>query len=241
MAYQWSVLFHNKITFMVVQAYEIWMHTLGQIQAQDQLVFNQSDIRLSVEVGKSNSGEFILINSYCQVTSEVSVLSDCATSVTCVTPIIPQQPNVVYSVDHGGDSFFYILTNADGAYNFKVQKIPTTNFSIATPIDVISHDPSTLFLSLIAYRDHLVLTAVRDETQLILIFDLRSDSLKTVDIFDDYSSLYSMFASKSQESQPFRSVAANITTFEFSIESFLVPSIYYSYDLYTEVLIEGRP
>src|SRR6185503_15257618 len=36
-----------------------------------------------------------------------------------------RRPDVEYSVDHGGD-WFYILTNQDGATNFKVMRAPAS-------------------------------------------------------------------------------------------------------------------
>jgi oligopeptidase B len=66
-----------------------------------------------------------------------------------------------YSISHYQDHF-YILTNKDGAFNFKLMKAPVENPGIENWTDVISHREDVLLEDVDLFRDYLVISERSD-------------------------------------------------------------------------------
>src|SRR3546814_4009716 len=58
-------------------------------------------------------------------------------------------------LEEGGDIFF-ILTNADGAKDFKIMTAPVENPLRENWSELVAHEPGRLILSMLAFEDHLV-------------------------------------------------------------------------------------
>src|SRR5699024_4229345 len=105
-----------------LRAFQVYKHILGCDVVEDKLIFHEKDEAFSVGVYKSKSREYIFINSS-------STLSDEFWYVHANRPqdnfLVFQQRirELEYGVDHFEDHF-YMLTNKDGATNFKLMKTP---------------------------------------------------------------------------------------------------------------------
>src|SRR5690606_20995617 len=53
---------------------------------------------------------------------------------------------------------FYIITNADGAFNFKLMKTPENNTQRTYWTDVIAHRPDVLLEDMDSFKDFLVIS-----------------------------------------------------------------------------------
>ena len=130
-------------------------HVLNTDPATDVLIYEEPDDGFFLSVGKSQSGAFILIESGNSVSSEVRFLRADAPAGTMPTLIAPRMADQLYTVDHHGDEFF-ILTNADGAIDFKIMRAP-----VATPgrehwTTWLTHSAGTYVLTFVPYKDRLV-------------------------------------------------------------------------------------
>jgi oligopeptidase B len=121
---------------------------------EDVEIYREEDPGFFVGVSKSESEEFIFIETGGHTSGEVWFFPANATSPE-PNLVAPRKEDEEYDVTHWNDAF-YILTNADGAVDFKVVKAPIDNPGRENWEDVIAHRPGTLVLGLDPYKDHLV-------------------------------------------------------------------------------------
>jgi oligopeptidase B len=100
----------------------VWRHRLGEARAKDASVYKDADVLFNVGVSRSRSGAFIFLTSASFTSGETWALDAAAPDAKPVL-IAKRAPDVEYEVDHGGD-WFYVVTNRDGAKNFKVMRAP---------------------------------------------------------------------------------------------------------------------
>ncbi len=133
---------------------EIFRHTIGTPFEQDELVFHQEDTGRYVHLGETQSGDFVLIDVSDHETSEVYLLDahDPKAKPRLVTPRVD---NHEYSVEHHGDQL-YILTNSNGAEDFRICTAPLANPTQDNWQELIAHRPGTLILSMVMLKDHMV-------------------------------------------------------------------------------------
>lgn len=118
----------NKTLFYTVQdsqtlrSSKIFKHVLGTQQKQDILIFEEKDETFNAYVTKTKSQEYIVIASGSTVSDEYRYIP--ANEPDAQWKIFQKRERgLEYSWDHFQDSF-YILTNKDGATNFKLMKTP---------------------------------------------------------------------------------------------------------------------
>ncbi|MCZ4279230.1 S9 family peptidase [Kiloniella laminariae] len=186
---------------------KVLRHLLGDDENLDVQVYEEPDAGFFVGVGKSESGRFIQILAHDHQTSEVHLIP-ANTPATAPAVVAPRQTGLEYEVsDH--DDRLLILTNADGAEDFKICTAP-----IATPSqehwqDLLSHKPGVLVLSLIVFEKfmarlerveglpRIVITSFVDGEEHQISFDEEAYSLgmsggyefKTTNLRFSYSSL----------------------------------------------------
>jgi oligopeptidase B len=103
----------------------VWRHTLGAERSADQSVYHDPDSLFNVGVDRLRSGAYVVINSG-SFTSSESWLIDAHTPNSAPVLVAPRASDVEYAVEHGG-AWLYLLTNRDGARNFKVMRAPVAN------------------------------------------------------------------------------------------------------------------
>jgi oligopeptidase B len=99
---------------------QVWRHRLGDERANDVSVYRDADVLFNVGVSRSRSGAFIFLTSGSFTSDETWALDASAPDATPML-IAKRASDVEYEVDHGGD-WFYVVTNRDGARNFKVMR-----------------------------------------------------------------------------------------------------------------------
>ena len=99
--------------------FKVFRHDLGK--RSDTLVYHEPDERFTVEVSKTSSKAYLLIQIQSSVTSEVRYIS-AGHAKNSFQVLLPRLQGVEYEVTHHGDSFF-IRTN-DHARGFRVVQAP---------------------------------------------------------------------------------------------------------------------
>ena len=133
---------------------KVFRHRVGDPQSADVLVYEEKDSGFFVNIHKTESRRFIVINAHDHVTSEQHVLSaDNPTEPLHV--LAKREPNVEYHATHHGDHF-YIQTNADGAEDFKIVTAPVATPDRSRWRDLVPHEPGRLLLGLRASQHFLV-------------------------------------------------------------------------------------
>ena len=132
----------------------VFRHTLGEDPANDELIYEESDPGFFVGVSTSQSGRFLVIDCHDHQTSEAWVLDlqDPDAELVCLAP---REVSHEYTVDHQGD-VFVILTNSDGAEDFKLVTAPIATPQRAHWTDVVAHKPGRLILDYFAFASWLV-------------------------------------------------------------------------------------
>jgi oligopeptidase B len=107
------------------RADQVWRHRLGDARAIDVSVYLDPDPLFNVGVRRSRSGAFVFLTSSSFASTETWLL-DARAPERAPVLVAPRAPDVEYDVDHGGD-WLYLLTNRDGARDFKVMRAPVSH------------------------------------------------------------------------------------------------------------------
>ncbi len=150
-----KTLFYTKKDPITLRSYKIFKHILGTNPSEDLEVFYEEDKTFAVSISKTKSEEYIVISSYSRLSTEYQVL-DADNPNGKLRVIQPRERNLEYSISHFEDCF-YILTNKDGAKNFKLMKTPVDKTSKENWRDVIPHRDETLLKDVSIFKDYLVI------------------------------------------------------------------------------------
>lgn len=129
--------------------YKVFRHQLGS--TEDALVHHEVDERFTVEVAKTSSREFVLINIHSSLTSEVRYIRSADPSAEFV-PVLARAQDVEYDVTHH-DAHFYIRTNHQ-AKTFRVLRVPLGG---SAGEEFLPMRPGVTVEHLRAFRDYLAI------------------------------------------------------------------------------------
>jgi len=134
---------------------KLYRHRLGAPVEIDQLVYEEADPGFFLGVGLTQSRRFILIDSHDHETSEVRVVPADAPEVT-PRLVAKREAGVEYAIEEARGTF-YILTNADGAEDFKIVTAPVHSTSGRESWqDLVPHQRDRLILATTVFAGHLV-------------------------------------------------------------------------------------
>ena len=102
--------------------YQVRRHRLGSDPGEDPVVYEESDPGFFVGLRRSESGRFVMIAAHDHTTSEVYLI-EAGAPEGAPRLVAARERGVEYEVTHRGD-LLYILTNADGAVDFKIVTAP---------------------------------------------------------------------------------------------------------------------
>lgn len=102
------------------RADRVWRHRLGEARGADVSVYHDPDPLFNVGVRRSRSGDFVVLTSS-SFTSTESWLLDARAPETAPRLVARREENVEYDVDDGA-GWLYLVTNRDGARDFKVMR-----------------------------------------------------------------------------------------------------------------------
>lgn len=148
-------IFYTKKDPITLRSDKVYKHILGTEADKDILVFEEKDPTFNVGVYKSKSKQYIIIGSYSTVSNEYRFI-DADKPDQQFKIIEPRARDLEYGVSHYQDSF-YILTNKDGAQNFKLMKTPVDHPGKENWEEVIPHREDTLLEDISIFKNYLVL------------------------------------------------------------------------------------
>ncbi len=197
---------------------KLFFHKLGTDVSEDVLVYEERDPGLFMGVGGSRSNEWIFLSINDHETSEFSLLR---TSDPTGTPklVAARETGLQYDLEEGGDVFF-ILTNADGAKDFKIATAPASDPSRANWKDLVAHEPGRLILSLLSFRDFLVRLERKDGLPRIVVRD-RATGEEHMIAFDEEAYSLSLLGAYEYDTDIVR----------FSYSSMTTPAQVFDYDM----------
>jgi oligopeptidase B len=200
--------------------YRVMRHEVGTPTADDVLVYEESDPGFFLGIALSESRRFIVITAHDHTTSEVHLI-DTAGADTAPVLVAPRERDVEYDVSHHGDRLL-ILTNADGAEDFKIVEAPLADPGRANWTDWRAHEAGTLIRSVIAFAGHIVRLERVDGLPRIVVTELASGEEHVI-AFDEEA--YDLGVSPGFE--------FDTTTLRFTYSSMTTPQRTYDYDMAT--------
>ena len=199
---------------------QVWRHHLGTPQADDVLVYEEKDSGWFTHISESASGRFCVIAGGDHETSE-QWLIDLSDDAAKPRLVAAREEGVQYSVADRGDELF-ILTNADGAIDFKIVTAPLIAPERANWRDLIPYREGIYILDFDLYAGHLVRLERANALPSIVIRDLSSGGEHAI-AFDEAA--YSLSTMGGYE--------FDTTNLRFSYSSMTTPSEIYDYDMAT--------
>lgn len=199
---------------------QVWLHRLGSMQSDDVLIYQEPDSGWFTHIGRSATGKFCIIAGGDHETSEQRLI-DLDEPTAPALPVAPRQTGTRYDVDDHRDGLF-ILTNADGAIDFKIVTAPLAAPGRESWKDLIPHRPGVYVLSMDVYAGHLVRLERSNALPAIVIRELANGLEHTV-AFDEAA--YSLDTGAGYEFET--------TGLRFSYSSMTTPSEVYDYDMAT--------
>jgi oligopeptidase B len=197
---------------------QVWRHRLGTKQADDALVHEEADSGWFTHLHESSSGRFCVIAGGDHETSEQRLI-DLAHPEAPPRLVATREEGVQYSIADRGDELF-ILTNADGAIDFKVVTAPLTSPERANWRELIPYREGVYVLDVELYANHMVRLERANALPAIIIRDLTSGEEHAI-AFDEAA--YSLDTMGGYEFET--------TNLRFSYSSMTTPSEVYDYDM----------
>jgi oligopeptidase B len=149
---------------------QVWRHRLGTAQADDVLVYEEQDAGWFTHIHESASGRFCVIAGGDHETSEQQLI-DLSNYDAPPRLVAAREEGVQYSLADRGDELF-ILTNADGAIDFKLVTAPLAAPERANWRDLIPHREGIYLIDIELYAGHLVRLERANALPSIIIRDL---------------------------------------------------------------------
>ncbi|MBT8268148.1 MAG: S9 family peptidase, partial [Bacteroidia bacterium] len=151
-----KTLFYTKKDMQTLRSDKIYKHKLGENPETDELIYFEEDETYLSYVYKTKSEKFIVIGSSTTLANEYRILN--ADDPDGEFRLFnPRKRNLEHNIYHHEDEF-YIVTNKDGAKNFKLMKTPDDNTSEENWVDVIGHRDDVLLQDIDTFKDYLVVS-----------------------------------------------------------------------------------
>jgi oligopeptidase B len=199
------------------RSYRLYRHALGTPHARDALVHEEKDERFEVEVERTRSGAYVLLNIGSHTTSEVRFL-DARTPAAAFRMVAPRRQDHEYAVDHRGKELF-ILTNRGGR-NFELAVAPVASPGERAWKTRVAHREGVMLERALAFENHLVVTEREQGLPQLSITDLRTGRSRRVPFEEQ---VYTLFPTGNAE---FRAAA-----FRFTYTSPVTPASVYEVSL----------
>lgn len=142
------------------------------------LVYHEQNPDYLMTVGTTSSGNYVTIRSWNADTSEVRLIPADKPSQT-PRVVEPRTSGLVYSVEDW-NGCFVILTNADGAVNYKLMRTRESLPGRRNWKDWVAYDPKVFVTGMRAFRDYFVRTEHKDVNSRIVITTSKGGSERVI-------------------------------------------------------------
>jgi oligopeptidase B len=213
-----KAVFYTRKDPITLRSDKIYKHILGTDVADDVLIYEEKDDTFGTFVYKTKSDKYIIIGSYNSVSNEYRFL-DADTPDGIFKIIQPRERDLEYSVSHFEDNF-YLLTNKDGAKNFKLMKTPVNKCEKENWMDVIPHRDDTLLEDISIFKSYLVL-------------EERNNGLNKIRIkrWDDTADYYLPFEEETYSANVYNNPEFDTEIIRYNYNSLTTPNSIIDFDM----------
>jgi oligopeptidase B len=192
-------------------------HLLGTNSSEDVLVYHEPDASFYLDISRTRSRKYLLLDLSSHSTTEVRFLS--ADQPTEPFRIVqPRSAGVEYTVTHHGDRFF--ITTNDGASNFRLVQASVESPSRDHWSPVLPYRPDVKLDGSDAFERHLVIYERHSGLNCIRVLDLLTGSEHTVPFPEP---VYAV--------RPHANPEFSTTLLRFTYTSLITPNSVVDYDL----------
>ncbi len=133
-----------------MRPFQVWRHEVGTDQSDDVLVLQEDDDRYYLDLGRTRSGEYIVIDVESAITESVWVIPT-RSPLSEPREVLPRTEGVEYTIDHRGE-VFWVVTNDTGADG----RLVTVPVDGGSPIEVIGQEPGRKLNVPMCFSDHVL-------------------------------------------------------------------------------------
>jgi len=216
-----KTLFYTLKDETTLRSEAIYKHRLNTDQKSDVLIYEETDDTFGVSVYKTKSKKYLVIASYSTLTTEYQILN-ADTPEGDFKIFQARTRGLEYGISHFEDSF-YVVSNADGAQNFKLSKTSETQTEKEYWKDVIPHREAVLLEDIEIFKDFLVVSE-------------RENGLNHIHIkrWDGRDSYYLPFESETYTAYTTTNIDFDTTVLRYGYQSLTTPSSVIDFDMVTK-------
>jgi len=216
-----KTLFYTLKDETTLRSESIYKHLLNTDPKLDELVYKELDDTFGVSVYKTKSKKYLVIGSFSTLTTEYQILN--ADTPNGDFKIFQARTRgLEYGISHY-NSDFYIVSNADGAKNFKLSKTPDSHTQKEYWVDVIPHRESVMLEDIEIFKDFLVISE-------------RENGLNQIKIsrWDGTDSYYLPFESETYTAYTLSNIDFDTNILRYGYQSLTTPSSVIDFDMLTK-------
>ena len=216
-----STLFYVKRELKTLRPHKVFKCDIRSKTSNEKLVFFEKDTTFYTNISKSKSGTFLIICSYSTLTTEFRFLNSDFPNKKFIV-FSKRKRGLEYTISHY-DNHFYIITNKDDCYNYKLMKTSIHNTDIKYWTNVIDHREEILLESIDIFKNYLVITE-------------RINGLIKIKIkkWNKKSEYYLEFNSQTYNLQTTNNIDFNTNILRYSYSSFNEPARIVDFDMRTK-------
>ncbi|RVC74258.1 S9 family peptidase, partial [Mesorhizobium sp. M2A.F.Ca.ET.046.02.1.1] len=199
---------------------KVFFHKLGDKLENDRLIYEETDPGFFMDVSGTRANDWILVGINDHETSEYRLLpADNPSAAPRLVAV--RESGLQYDLEEGGDVFF-ILTNADGAKDFKIMTAPVDNPVRANWQELVPHEPGRLILSVLGFKHHMVRLERKDGLPRIVVRERASGEEHFIS-FDEEAFSLGLSGSYEYDTETMRFTYSSMTTpvqvFDYNMRS----------------------
>ena len=215
-----KTLIYTKQDPNTLRSNQVWRHVLGTDPTDDVLVFQEDDETFSVDIDKTESDRYIVIESNHTLTTECRLI-DADDPMAEPVVVEPRERGVEYHVTHQGERLL-IRTNL-GAANFRLMEAPVSSPGRGSWREVVAHRDEVLLQEMDAFRDFIVLSERENAVNRLVVIDVTGGASHAIG-FDESAHDVWVDDNRDYDSDVLR----------FGFTSMKTPRSIYDYDMNTQ-------
>mmetsp|Transcript_15713 Transcript_15713/g.23086 ORF Transcript_15713/g.23086 Transcript_15713/m.23086 type:complete len:756 (+) Transcript_15713:492-2759(+) len=200
--------------------HKVWRHKLGQPQTQDECLLVEDDELFWLDIDKTCSGRFLVMDSGSPTRSEVHLL-DIEASGATIQQVQVRSEDHRYSVEHWGDHL-YIITNTDGCINSKLMQTPVKAMGKSNWKDVMPYEKTTKLDYLVCFEKHVVINGRSNGLKMCKFMDMTTGKVTDLKLDEE---CYDTYPKKNREWKT--------PVFRYGYSSMVTPHSTFEYDMTT--------
>ena len=197
------------------RAYRLYRHRLGT--DEHELVLEEADEAFNIGVGRTRSGEYLVLGMGSHTTSEFRVLP-AGEPTAAWQPVAARVPEQEYDLDHRGD-VFWIRANDTGR-NFRIVTAPIADPRRENWTELVAHRSDVMIEGIDLFRDHAVVFEREGGLTQLRVIDLRTMASHRV-----------AFPEQAYAASPGQNEEWEQTAYRYVYESFITPRSVFDYDM----------